>query len=703
MSPRHWGVNQGSKFFLVALFLLLTISVRISGGQKECESPECKTSSQRIVEMMDSRNHPCDDMYTFSCGRWRWEDIPTDTATWSPQQELANETEYRLREILEGNDDTIKGRKSSAVVKVKTFYRNCMAVDTPKNGWLQQIAELINKWGSWTVASPRGVKSFDATNWDFQTVLEEIHSVWATSFWRLSIYRNKNGVDLLHLFNEPPGELPGYVVDQESADKYINFMEKVAELLDGKDVGQKVFDIFNVEKTLAELPGQYCGKEPIFIKTYTMTLAEFVSEFGGWFDWSRYFRKVYNGDVIKPTDNIRVEAPNYFFCLMSFINQTDKELLANYMMWRVLLSTLPLISKQFSAAKSVFDSYQYGTEGMAERWRHCVRISQKTLGLATGALYAHHHFTADRKAKVTSVLEEVKSQFISLLENSKWLDDITREAMTEKAKTLTLHAAYPEEILDVTKLDKRYEDIVMEEGNFLNNLLNFQRSERIREGKNIPEPFERWEHRPDGSTPYYSLMENSVFLPAATLPTFLFSQDFPKAYFYGYVAATAGHELAHGFSTIGLKYDAQGNMRNICSCAVTETLGSKSSCFVDRYNVLYSEQEIQADGQGMLDESLSDNLGLLLGYRAYKAAGDVQETRLAGLDISGDKLFFLAYSQTKCLYERNDYSVTYNTLTRNSMGVYRVNEPVANSREFALVFGCQPDTAMNPSEKCQVW
>ena len=66
----------------------------------------------------------------------------------------------------------------------------------------------------------------------------------------------------------------------------------------------------------------------------------------------------------------------------------------------------------------------------------------------------HVNFT-----QVEQALDHVRLEFINQLDSVKWLDQATRAQLKDKAQAVSLMVGYPDWILEVDKLDHRYEKV----------------------------------------------------------------------------------------------------------------------------------------------------------------------------------------------------------------------------------------------------
>lgn len=93
------------------------------------------------------------------------------------------------------------------------------------------------------------------------------------------------------------------------------------------------------------------------------------------------------------------------------------------------------------------------------------------LPISVGALYVRKFFNEDSRRAAIDVVEDIRGTFIDFLSTVPWMDGETREAATKKAKAITTHIGYPNELADNNKLEEYYSDIEIDADNLLLNTL----------------------------------------------------------------------------------------------------------------------------------------------------------------------------------------------------------------------------------------
>ncbi|DBA01228.1 TPA: hypothetical protein N0F65_010820 [Lagenidium giganteum] len=180
---------------------------------------------------------------------------------------------------------------------------------------------------------------------------------------------------------------------------------------------------------------------------------------------------------------------------------------------------------------------------------------------------------------------------------------------------------------------------------------------------------------------------------------------------FGAIGATIGHEIVHGYGTVGRKFDENGNSRDWWTHDDAAEFESRSQCFIDQYSSFELMDDegkyvVNNNGERTLEENIADNGGLRLARQAYKKFAKENPELLKGFDLTEDeveKLFFISMGQMYC--SRLDAENIKMIMIDNghSIGPDRVNGMMMNSKVFSKVFQCPKGSAMNPATKCELW
>ena len=72
----------------------------------ECTKDQCTEQSMNMSRMMKKTADPCKDFYEYACGGWIDEGLPPDQAKWTIFALLAEQTENKLKSLIEGQKNS---------------------------------------------------------------------------------------------------------------------------------------------------------------------------------------------------------------------------------------------------------------------------------------------------------------------------------------------------------------------------------------------------------------------------------------------------------------------------------------------------------------------------------------------------------------------------------------------------------------------
>ena len=81
------------------------------------------------------------------------------------------------------------------------------------------------------------------------------------------------------------------------------------------------------------------------------------------------------GIIVTENEKIIIRNPDYFKRVLTLINETDPKIIANYMAWRVVKTSMKYLNQ---AAQDIKQKYDKAKTGQAEKkvsWKRCVKSS----------------------------------------------------------------------------------------------------------------------------------------------------------------------------------------------------------------------------------------------------------------------------------------------------------------------------------------
>jgi neprilysin len=443
-----------------------------------------------------------------------------------------------------------------------------------------------------------------------------------------------------------------------------------------------------------------------------VTIADLIEKYS-YIDWLGYINsKMYAGLKFNESDVVILQQPTYYDQLEAILNQTDKSTIANYILWRELADYIPYLNSDLRALEFEFMRTITGKATKTARWSDCIKVTSGMMSVAISAMYVREYFNVkDIKDDIGQIIKEISSEFEKVLIKNDWMDVETKSEALKKLKAMHSNIAYPDELLDNSKLENYYKGLKLNETNYLQSAIALDNH-----GKNfICERFNKPVNRTDwvdhASSIYvnanYNGKTNSIQIIAAMLQGHFYANDRPDYMNYASIGYVIGHEMTHGFDDLGRLYDSEGNLREWWHEDTKKAFNEKKNCIIEQYGN-FTEKSVNMSLNGVITqgENIADNGGLKLAYSAYIASVKKSATKdpvLPGLPFSPEQLFWISAAQTWCSVERPEVKKLMILTDNHALGRYRVLGTLTNSDEFAKDFNCAWNSPMNPPNKCVVW
>ncbi|KAL5020572.1 hypothetical protein ScPMuIL_003464 [Solemya velum] len=678
-----------------------------------CSTESCVRASASILNKIDSSVDPCVNFYEFVCGNWeKTTNFPDSKPKYGSFTELSDTVMTRLRELLSHGTGEFKGQNSTAITKAKAYFGLCMDIDTIEKKGKEPLLKLVEQLGSWTVVSD---DQWSPENWSLGKALVANHQYGLAALFSMSVSGDDHNSSINIISFQQAGLTLG---DQSQYDTnttkynatheaFVGYAKEIGKLMGAEnDVTDKVESIWQFEQSLAKI---FIPKEELINPEDTyhrMTVAELENLTDYSIPIQDYLSDLF-GDKIPEDEDLLVYTPIYFEKLGALIKNTDKEVIANYIIWNVVINVIGYMPKAFIDAAMNLQKLQFGISELDPRWERCVSKVSRVLMFAVGALYVDEAFPGKSKKEVGMMVEHLRQAFIENLPDVKWMDDETRELSMEKAKAISKMIGYPDWILIPNELDKYYEEFHLTDGGFFESHMAGMKmgfSQILNRRGKIPDRTE-WHMSPAEVNAYYTSTYNSIVFPASILQQPFYSPVLPQSFNFGSIGMVMGHELTHGFDNTGRMYDKFGNLNNWWTNKSAEGFEKHSQCMIDLYSS-YKFQGAQVNGKTTLGENIADNGGLKAAYMAYmrwKGQEGNTSPLLPGIHFSPEQLFYIGFGQIWCAHYTQEYAERAVLTDVHSPSMIRVLAVISNNEKFGEAFNCPVGSPMNPKDKCKVW
>ncbi|XP_011689069.1 PREDICTED: membrane metallo-endopeptidase-like 1 [Wasmannia auropunctata] len=620
-----------------------------------CLSPECIHIASEVIKNMNSNVHPCDDFYKFACGGFLESKIISDDKTSvSMFSIIDDDLKEQLRLSIEQQSPPNELRPFRLV---KDLYKACMNKTAIKQRGLTPLLNSLRKLGGWPVLNGR--------RWN------ERDFIWKDSVYRFrrlgysinyfigfSVYDDwkNNSRRVISLDQASLGLSREYLLKgfyDKIVQAYYKYMVDIAIILganpDRAHIELKESLEFEIKLANVSLPKE--KRRNMTLLYNPMSVNELYTSYPS-IPWWEYLNTILEPQAQLNRDEIIiVNAPSYLKDFERLISTTPKRVQANYALWRATAESVKYLTDDIRKIELKYIMELNGKKEREPRWRECIGIVSNRMDFSVGSIYVRKYFKEDAKETVLEMVNNIKQEFIKILKKVDWMDEKTRRSALEKAAAMSLHVAYPNELLDDRKLDNYYEGLELSIDNYLENIYNLSTFERNFLFSRLRQPVNKTEWINYGApaviNAYSLLNKNSIELPAGILQGIFFNNERPRYMNYGGIGFIIGHEITHNFDDQGREFNKEGNLVDWWEPETKKRYLKKAECIIHQYgNYTAEEVGLNLNGINTQGENIADNSGTREAYYAYKEwiKRNKPEQRLPGLPYSPEQMFWISAS-----------------------------------------------------------
>jgi putative endopeptidase len=318
-------------------------------------------------------------------------------------------------------------------------------------------------------------------------------------------------------------------------------------------------------------------------------------------------------------------------------------------------------------------------------------------------LYVQANFPDSTRREITEMVGHMKDEFASRLRSNAWLDEATRSAALDKLGKIDIQVGYPATWVDFSALDIRADD----------HFGNVQRAARFafeREIGQIGKPVLGYRFAvatkttPIAVNSAYNFTNNTIDITAAILQPPFFKPGGDVAANYCAIGAVIGHEITHGFDSLGRQYDPQGNLRNWWTPQADARFKQRTDVLVDQYNRYEILPGLMHNGAMTVTENTADLGGITLAHaalRRYAARNPLPEVD----GLSADQRCFVAWTQMWAFKARSERLRLLVSTDVHAIASVRAVAPLLHLDAFHQAFGTRPGDPMwrDPKQRVVIW
>jgi putative endopeptidase len=637
---------------------------------------------------MDRSVKPGDDFYKFANGAWDAStEIPADRTRFGNFDKLSILSEARTRSIIE--DSAAGKEKGPDATKIGDAYKAFMD---------EAMAEKLDaKPIAADLAAVKAVKTRD----DMTTLMGRDNFSGFTALMGLGISQDSKDPAHYAIYGGLGGlGLPDrdYYLDAKYADKKVKYEAYVAQMLTmagWTDPAGSAKAIVDFETRLAEASWTRVERRDRD-KTYNpMTWAELQAYTPG-YDWNRYLA----GTELKKVDRVILGTNTAFPKYAKIYGETPIETLRAWQAFHVVDGAAPLLSKRFVDANWQFHAHELsGAPEQRPRWKRGVGLVNGTLGESVGKVYVARYFPAESKAKMISLVSDIRTALKARIEKLDWMSDETKTKALDKLAKFNVKIGYPDKWRDYSKL-------VIKPNDSYGNAKRAGAFEWRYEVARLNGPVDRqeWGMTPQTVNAYYNPTMNEIVFPAAILQAPFFDPNADPAINYGGIGGVIGHEISHGFDDQGRKSDGGGVLRDWWTPEDAASFKIQADKLGAQYSAFEPLPGFKVQGGLTMGENIGDMGGLSLALDAYRVSLEGKPSPVID-GFTGDQRVFLGWAQVWRAKIRDEALKQQVATDPHSPSYYRVDGTIRNINGWYDAWGVAPGDKLYvaPADRVKIW
>ena len=373
------------------------------------------------------------------------------------------------------------------------------------------------------------------------------------------------------------------------------------------------------------------------------------------------------------------------------------EAIKAFLMTSLVRSGAQFLTKEIYEGCKHIDCDAMGKSYVNDERTQCRKAYQKVfkeLPSPVSKLYVSHYADDEMRTEIRGMCDRIVEVYKKMLAEEDWLTESTRSYAIEKLEAMKFRVLYADVWEDYSGLDIRS----AAEGETLwsahlkvdafKEVLAHSKIGTMVDSDIMPNCIE--------TNCNYNPYNNSVNIYLGFLSELTYESDMPLEEKMGALGMVIGHEISHGFDTLGMLQDKHGVSRNWWTDEDIAAYHARTKKATDWYDTVYKPLDKHEEGiaQRELGETIAD-LGSL--SVSMTLAREVE-----GFDY--DK-FFRANAR---LWRRMDNRFCFeymNQIDPHPMDMLRVNLTLAQCEEFHKTYGVKEGDRMYfaPEDRMRLW
>ena len=650
----------------------------------------------------DTSTKAGDDFFRYANGKWIDKtQIPPDKPAYSLRLAMTDLTDKRLHEMMETFGAKPADRPTSLEEKVGAFYHSFMDE--------ARVESLAERAIGPELTEIKSAKSRD----ELATLMGRATTDFESSLFGFGIdvdlkdpnhYAFYIGQSGLGLPDRDYYLKPDFAAQKAAYEKYVATLLSLTEWDEPEKWAKDVLDFETKIATASWTKTQQ--RDPV--ATYNPMTPEELSKFAPGFPWKNFLAET----KMEKLSRVIVAEKSAFPKLVEIYAKTPLETIRAWHAFHVADNAAPYLSTPFTAAYfEMRDKTLSGQKEEKVRWKRAITVvgggdfgvgdrfgTFGTMGFGVGQLYSAKYFPAEAKAKIQSLVTNLKDAYHARIEKLDWMGPETKKEALKKLDTYTIKVGYPDHPRDYSSLEIHPDDLV-------GNVKRCGAFDWAFYRGRFFGPVDRtdWGMTPQTNDAYNGSLRDIVF-PAGILQPPIFDANADSAINYGGAGGVIGHELTHGFDDQGRKIDAAGKLRDWWTAKDAATFKARADVLGAQYSKFEPLPGVKVNGDLTMGENIADLGGLTLALDAYRAS--LQGKPAPVLDgYTGEQRVMLGWAQAWRGKVTDDFVRKQVVSDPHSPRQYRVMGPARNIDSWYEAFKVQPGDKMYvaPDARARIW
>lgn len=588
------------------------------------------------VNGQDNSVRPGDDFFQYANGKYvDAVEIPADRTRWGWFDILANESETRVRAILEADTGSKAGKFYSA-------YMNEALVETlglaPLEAALTQVKSFKNK------------KQFAAL------VGKSCYGLFPTPIG-LWIQPDPDDTDTYAVSIDQGGlGLPSrdYYLDEAFAakkDAYRKYIGDMLKLIGWSSPDDAAKQVLTLEDSIAKVSwSQEEMRDPVKTHNVMPNVGTLKAQAPG-FDWDAFLDSAaaQKSGGLPGSSKLFVGALSGVAGIADILGKADLEVLRAWTAFHLTSSVAGILPKRFVDTAFNFNKVLSGAKELSPRWKRAVDSVNRHLGESVGKLYVERYFPQSSKLKMEGLTQELKRSFKSRIQKLDWMSPPTKKKALQKLESLSIQVGYP-------KKWKNYDSLVVNQEDLVGNIERAVAFDWFDLLGKMDKPVDRdeWFMNVHTVNAYNEPSFNSVVFPAAILQPPFFDPQADMAVNYGGIGSVIGHEMTHSFDDQGRQYDAHGRLNDWWTQDDADAFSRRAQKYGKQFASFDLGVDKHINPNLTMGENIADLGGLTMALEAFRNASASGRLSASSSGKEGDRRFFFGWAQVWRDKQRKD-------------------------------------------------